>query len=115
MALRKFYTSHQSSSSSCDEYFETMSNMRGVISHFGGVIGNYPFLVEKFLKAAYPSYPENPTENNTAAAKTASEEACMATAFLSGLNSARYGVLLDDLHIAFRMGRNEYPKTLTYS
>ena len=39
----------------------------------------------------------------------------MATALLSGLNSARYGVLLDDLHIAFRMGRNEYPKTLTYS
>ena len=90
-----------------------MSNLRDVISHFGGVIGNYPFLVEKFLKAAYPSYPENPTENDTAAAKTASEEACMATAFLSGLNSARYGVLFNEMENAFRMGRDEYPKTFT--
>ena len=37
----------------------------------------------------------------------------MATAFLSGLNRARYGVLLNELHNAFRMGRDEYPKTLT--
>ena len=37
----------------------------------------------------------------------------MATAFLSGLNSARYGVLLNELHNAFYMGRNKYPKTLT--
>ena len=45
MALRKFYTIHQSSSSSCDEYFETMSNLIDVIYHCGGVIVNHPFLV----------------------------------------------------------------------
>ena len=59
VALRKFYLSYQSSSSSCDEYFETMTNLRDVISHCGGVIGNHPFLVDKFLKAAYPADPDN--------------------------------------------------------
>ena len=37
----------------------------------------------------------------------------MATAFLSGLNNARYGALLNELHKAFHMGRDEKPKTLT--
>ena len=35
----------------------------------------------------------------------------MATAFLSGLKRSRYGVLLNDFHNIFRMGRNIYPKT----
>ena len=48
VTLRKFHTGHQSSSSSYDKYFETMSNLRDVISHFGGIIGNYPFLVENY-------------------------------------------------------------------
>ena len=69
MALKKFYTSHQSSSSSCDEYFETMLNLREVISHCGSFIGVHPFLVEKILMAADPEDPGNPTENETAAAK----------------------------------------------
>ena len=37
----------------------------------------------------------------------------MATAFLSGINNARYGDLLSELHNAFFMGRDEYPKTFT--
>ena len=37
----------------------------------------------------------------------------MATLFLSGLDNARYRALLNDMHNAFRMGHNEYPKTLT--
>ena len=84
-----------------------MTNLRDIISHFGGVIGNHPFLVDKFLKAADLADPDNPTENETAATKTATEEAYMATAFLSGLNNARYGALLNELHNAFRMGRDE--------
>ena len=112
MALRKFYMSHQLSSSSCDEYFETMSNLRDVISHCGGVIGNHQFLVEKILKAADPTDPLHPTEDEMAAAKTATEEAYMATAFLSGLNNARYGALLNELHNAFCMGCDKHPKTL---
>ena len=107
VALRKFYTSHQSSSSSCDEYFETMSNLRDVISHCGGVIGNHPFLVDKLFKAEDTTEPLNPTEEESATAKTATEEAYMATEFLSGLNNARYGALLNKLHNAFRMGRDE--------
>ena len=62
MALRKFYTSYQSIPSSCDEYFKKMSNLRDVISHCVGVIVNHPFLVEKFLKAADPADPDNPTK-----------------------------------------------------
>ena len=46
-----------------------MTNLRDVISHCGGVIENNPFLVDKFLKATYPADPDNPTENETAAAK----------------------------------------------
>ena len=61
MALRKFYSSYQSSSSSCNEYFKTMKNLRDVISHYGNVIGNHSLLVGKFLKAADLSDPDNPT------------------------------------------------------
>ena len=81
--------------------------MRDFISHCDGVIGNHPFLVEKLLKAADPADPLNPTEDEMAAAKTATEEAYMATVFLSGLNSARYGAMLNELHNAFHMGRNK--------
>ena len=81
-----------------------MSNLRGVISHCVGVIGNHPFLVEKFLKAADLEDPETSTENETAASKTAKEEAYMATEFLLGLNIARYGVLLNELHNSVLMG-----------
>ena len=63
-----------------------MANLRDVISHCGGVIGNQPFLVDKFLKAADPADLDNPTENETDAAKTVTEEAYMAKEFLSGLN-----------------------------
>ena len=90
-----------------------MSNLRYVISYCGGVIGNYPFLVEKFLKAAELGDEINPTEEEKNVAKIATEEAYMATAFLSGLNNSRYGALLNELHNAFRMGRDECPKTLT--
>ena len=72
-----------------------MTNLRYIISHCGGVIGNHPFLVEKLLKAADLADTNNPTENEMAAAKTATEEAYMATEFLSGPNSARYRVLLN--------------------
>ena len=113
MALRKFYSSYQSSSSSCDEYLEMMNILREVIFHFGGVIGNHLFLVGKILKATDTEDPDNPTENETAVSNTATEEAYMATAFLSGLNSAIYGVLLNEFHNAFCMVRDEYPKTLT--
>ena len=110
LALRKFYSSYQSSLSSCDEYFDIMKNLRDVISHCGGFTVNHPLLVETFLKAVDPEDPDNPTENETAAAKTATDDAYMATAFLSGL---KYGVLLNELYNAFRMGRNQYPKILT--
>ena len=69
--------------------------------------------MEKFLKAADPVDPDKPTENETYAAKNATEKSYMATAFLSGLNSARYGVLLNEFHNAFHMGRDKYLKTLT--
>ena len=56
-----------------------MSNLRDIISHCGGVIGNHPLLVDKFLKAADLEDEENPTEEETATAKTATEESYMAT------------------------------------
>ena len=37
----------------------------------------------------------------------------MKAAFLSDLNHNRYGHLMNDMHNAFKMGRDEYPKTLT--
>ena len=33
MVLRGFYTTYQSNSSSCDKYFDTITNLRDVISH----------------------------------------------------------------------------------
>ena len=90
-----------------------MSNLREVISHCGSVIGNHPFLVEKFLKAADPEDPINPTEDETAAAKTATEEAYMSMAFLSGIKNAMYGTLLKDMNNSFITRHDKYPKTLT--
>ena len=69
--------------------------------------------MEKFLKATDLEDPDDPTENETAATKNATKVAYVATSFLSGLNSARYGVLHNELHKTFRMGRNEYLKTST--
>ena len=84
-----------------------MSNLRDFISPCCGVIGNHSFLVDKLIKAADPKDPLHPTEDDTAAAKTSTEEAYTATAFLSGLNNSRYGALLNELHNAFCMGRDE--------
>ena len=61
MVLIKLYSSYQSIFSSCNEYFETRTNLRVVISHCGGVIVNHPFRLGKFLKAADPADPYNPT------------------------------------------------------
>ena len=51
MEMRGFYSTSQSNSSSCDKCFETMNNLRDVISHCGGVFRNHPFLINNFLKA----------------------------------------------------------------
>ena len=51
--------------------------------------------------------PDKTTENETAVAETATKEAYTATAFLSGMNSARYGMLLNDFHNALQMGLNK--------
>ena len=90
-----------------------MLNLRDVISHCGDVIGNHPLLVDKLLKSTDTVDEDKPKEDVTAASKTATEEAYMATLFLSGLKNARYGALLNEMHNAFHMGRDEYPKTLT--
>ena len=86
MALRKLYSTYQSNSSFYNEYLNNMTNLRDVISHCGGVVCNRPFLINKLLKAAKQADLDNPTDENMAVAKTATEEAYMATAFLSGLN-----------------------------
>ena len=82
MAPRKLYSSYQSSSASCDEYIEMMMNLRDVIFHCGGVIGNHSSQVHKLLKAADPEDPEKPTENDTASSKTSTEEPYMDMSFL---------------------------------
>ena len=56
-----------------------MTNLRDIIYHCGGVIVNHPLLVDKFLKAADPADLEKPTDNETAATNTATEEAYIAT------------------------------------
>ena len=63
-----------------------MTNLKGFISNFGGVIRNHPFLINKFLKSAKPADPDNPTDDEKAAANNDTKEAYMAMAFLSGLN-----------------------------
>ena len=106
MSLRKFYSSYQSILALCDKYFKTMTNLRDIISPCVWIIENHTFLVDKFMKAAEPADPDNPTENETAASNTATEEAYVSTAFISGLNKARYWVLLNKLHNTLRMVRD---------
>ena len=86
MEPRGFYSTYQSKSSSCDEYLEMMTYLRDVISHCGRFIGNRPFLVDKFLKAAKPVEPDDPTDDEKSAENNSTEKAYMATAFLSGIN-----------------------------
>ena len=69
--------------------------------------------MDKFLKAVDIANLLNPMEYKTAISKTPIEEVYMDTAFLSLINSARCGALLNKLHITFCMVREEYPKTLT--
>ena len=63
-----------------------MTYLRDVISQCGRFIGNHPFLVDNFLNASKLVDPDNPTDNEKLAANNSTEEAYMATAFLSGLN-----------------------------
>ena len=63
-----------------------MTYLRDVISHCGWFIGNHPFLVDNFLKAAKPVDPDDPTDGEKLAVNNSTEEAYIATAFLSGLN-----------------------------
>ena len=90
-----------------------MTNLRDIIYHCRGVIGNHPFLIDKFLKVSKPVEPDNPTDDEKAAAKISTKYAYMTKSFLSGLNQVRYSESLNDLHNTFRIGRDEYPKTLT--
>ena len=78
-----------------------MTKLRDVIFHFGGIIGNHPFLINNFLKVA------NPMDKNKVAGNNSTEEDYMATAFLSGLNRGRYDALLNNLHKAFWMGHDK--------
>ena len=87
-----------------------MTNLRYVISHCVGVIRNHPLLIDKLLKAAKTEYPDDPIDDKKAEAKNATEEAYMAMVFISGLNQDRYGVMLNDLHNAFRMGGQQIPQ-----
>ena len=89
-----------------------MTNLRDVISQCKGVIVNHTFLINKFIKSDKPADPYYTMDDKKAAANNSTKEAYMATAFLSGLNQCRYGVLLNDLHNTFWMGLNEYPNTL---
>ena len=75
MALRGLYYSFQSNSSSCERYFETLTNLREIISHCGGFIENHPFLIDKFIRENNSVDPDYPTDNKTKAAKNATEEA----------------------------------------
>ena len=79
MALRGFYTMYQSKSSSCDKYFETITNLREFIYHCGGFIGNNPLLIDMLLKVANPEDPGNLTDNKKALTKSSTKEAYMAT------------------------------------
>ena len=89
-----------------------MTNLRDVISHCEGVIGNHTFLINKLIKADRPAETDDPTDEEMAESKIATEEAYMTTELLSGLNQGRYGVLLKDLHNDFHMGCDEHPKRL---
>ena len=71
VAFREFCSKYQSNSSSCDECFEIMTKMRDFIYHCGGFIGNHPFLIDKFCKAAEPVDLNNSTDNDNAAANNA--------------------------------------------
>ena len=54
----------------------------------------------------------NPTEDKKEVSNNSTKEVYMAPEFLSGFKRGRYGVLLNDIHNAFWMGHNKYPKTL---
>ena len=57
--------------------------------------------------------PPNANNQQVETAKKEAKEAYMEVSFHSGLNHNRYCKLMNDLHNTFRMGRYDYPKTLT--
>ena len=50
-----------------------MTYLRYVISHCGRFIGNHPFLVDNFLKAAKPVDPDDPTDGEKLAVNNSTE------------------------------------------
>ena len=81
--------------------------MHSVIS-----LGDHPFLVNKKLKDAVDP-PIGTNDQHIETAKIEANEDYMAVSFLSGLNRHKYGPLMNELHNAFSMVWDKYPKTLT--
>ena len=88
MALKQFYASHQSNSSSCDKYFDTVTSLRDITSHCVGDIENHTFLINNLPKEYKPADMEKLTKNKTAAAKTATEESYMTMDFYQASTKA---------------------------
>ena len=95
------------------QLFCTLTNLREVIPHCGGVIGNYPLLINKFLKSDKPVDPENPTDKEMAVENNTTENVYMATEFLSGFIQGRYNVMLNELHNTLHMGHDKSTNTIT--
>ena len=80
--------------------------------HCRETLGDHPFPVNKKLKdiGVYP--PSGANHQHIETVQTDDKETYMVVTFLSVLNRHRYGLLMNEIHNEFRMGWDEYPKTL---
>ena len=109
--MKEFYAYYQHTTTSCDSYMESITNLRNFIVNYVGSLGEHPLLVNKKLTTEVVELP-NADDSEVDTAKTKSKKAYMSISFMSDINHNRYGQLRNKLHNAFRMVWYAYPKDL---
>ena len=122
IALTKLHRFVQGREMLTSIYYQRFCDHIGVIDHFGGTIGEHPFLVEaefsKIIGISYDptkAYTGSPYVELLARAKRNAQDSFLACLFLANACQHRYGDLLDTLHNQYVVGLKTYPTTLEAS
>ena len=84
--MKNPHTNYQKSYTSNDNYMDSFQNLVQVADHIEGNFGEHPGLVKCYFKQRSIT---SPSDDERKAGRSASKEAYLAMAFLSGLNKEK--------------------------
>jgi hypothetical protein len=109
---KSFFGLYQGRDTSDTHYLDKFMTGVSVVEQYGGCIGKDDGAIQD--KLSWAGVTATLTSGGTPEQlKDAAKDKCLAIAFLSGANKARYGKLLEDLETDFTKGSNYYPSSVT--